>query len=170
MVRNSKHKCYAQVSETDGVYVRNQVPHVHPGIEAADVKNRIREKGILLALSDPYKSGMSIAKDIKQNIEVPKLPLTSSMARVFNRHRKKLRMESTHNFENISYQWEPVVQANVCSKDNMDDCSEKTTASLQDNIDHCSEESIQKVSVHSDECFGKETLNMDVLVESQEKQ
>ena len=101
VVRNSQYNCTAGVHETDGVYVRNQTSHVHPGVPEADVKNKMRVDGISLALSNIQISAMTIAKDLQEDKGVSDLVELSVMARMLNRHRQKAKAK-VHDMQQLA--------------------------------------------------------------------
>ena len=91
VVRNSKVKCYAQVTESGDSFVVGSQPHLHPADPGAIQKNTMRTQGKEDAIANPYKSGLQIAKDLQRDNQVPQLPATSTLARIFNRHRQNTR-------------------------------------------------------------------------------
>ena len=63
VVRNSKVKCYAQVTESGDSFVVGNQPHLHPANPGAIQKNTMRTQGKEDAIANPYKSGLQISKD-----------------------------------------------------------------------------------------------------------
>ena len=59
-------------------------------------------EGIQAAIANPYQSGVAIAKNLqRQNQQLPQLPQTASMARVFNLHRQKTRPRHPTTLDNF---------------------------------------------------------------------
>ena len=102
MVRNKSVTCYAAVFQTGNNFVHNETSHNHPGVPAAYVKNSMRASGIASAILNPYKSGLSIAKEIQRDNRLPKMPATTTMARTYNRHREKTRPKHPSKLENFT--------------------------------------------------------------------
>ena len=67
VVRNSKVKCYAQVTESGDSFVVGSQPHLHPADPGAIQKNTMRTQGKEDAIANPYKSGLQIAKDLQNH-------------------------------------------------------------------------------------------------------
>ena len=57
VVRNSKVKCYTQVTESGDSFVVGSQPHLHPAEPGAIQKNTMRTQGKEDAIANPYKSG-----------------------------------------------------------------------------------------------------------------
>ena len=102
VVRNKNVTCYAAVFQTGNTFVHNETTHNHPGVPAAYVKNSMRASGIASAISNPYKSGLSIAKELQRDNRLPKMPATTTMARTYNRHREKTRPKHPSTLENFT--------------------------------------------------------------------
>ena len=108
VVRNKQIQCNAQVCQSGDNFVRIVQPHIHPGVPSAVEKNNMLVTGISTAISNPYKSGITIAKDLQSQNRVPNLTSAASMARTLNRHRQKSRPKHPTSLENFTLDYEHV--------------------------------------------------------------